>query len=627
MTSQSKSMQSFSDLEAGNADVSTLEEPLLSEPSNHDSLTHNEAAPSRTTLSLSLYNAHADPMQFTTEEMHQWIITVDAGKYAALAPSFAGLTGSDMCFLTSEQMTLITPTSAQGAALYNRLKAARKASENSRRMAFKKLESESLGKLTDGASPNPGSKDTQQGDFPALLFIPSMPVTLAIIAVSTIAALLLTVWSEYTESFTGVSTQTIIAYGSIPLIAMGFTYFHIWLALYMTFYPLTYVGIGPQIPGTNVGFPLGWQGIIPFKAEKMARMAVNLMTTQLIDVKTEFSKIDVARVALEMDNVVLEKLEGVIDRTFKNHQRELWEMLPQAAKDEIVVMGSEAGPDVIRRIMSEVKEDILSVFDIESFVVSFMTSNKSLLNKVFIKCGWDELCFIRDCGAILGGFFGFLQMLIWIPLHPEPADEFMKPGWQSLTVFLGFGLVVGCATNWLALKIIFEPVEPIKLFGGCYTLQGLFLKRQKEISAVYGKITATEVLSARNIIREMLEGPNSPVLKAMIRKHLERGCDEFIGVAVRPLVVAAVGETVDKMRDEAVEAIMSDLANTMVALEDYTQEALDMENTMSERMGALPAKQFERLLHPVFEEDEWKLIVMGGVLGVAIGALQAYFIN
>jgi len=170
-------------------------------------------------------------------------------------------------------------------------------------------------------------------------------------------------------------------------------------------------------------------------------------------------------------------------------------------------------------------------------------------------------------------------------------------------------------------------VEPIKLFGGCYTLQGLFLKRQTEISAVYGKLTATEVLSARNIIKEMLEGPNSGTLKALIRRHLEKGCDDFIGVAARPLVVAAVGDVVDKMKHEAVDAIMNDLASTMVCLEEYTQEALDMENTMSTRMAALPSAQFERLLHPVFEEDEWKLVVMGGVLGVAIGALQAYFIN
>ena len=85
----------------------------------------------------------------------------------------------------------------------------------------------------------------------------------------------------------------------------------------MTFFPYNYIGLGPQIPGTNVGFPLGWQGIIPFKAEKMARMAVKLMTEQLIDVKEEFSKLDVDRVAREIDGVVLEKLQTVITATFE----------------------------------------------------------------------------------------------------------------------------------------------------------------------------------------------------------------------------------------------------------------------------------------------------------------------
>ena len=265
--------------------------------------------------------------------------------------------------------------------------------------------------------------------------------------------LCLTALREQVESFVGTDMKTIVAYGSVPLIAMGFTYFHIWLALYMTFFPLEFIGIGWQIPGTNVGFPIGWQGIIPFKAEEMARKSVRLMTEQLIDIKEEFSKIDVNRVASEMDGVVLKKLKIVIEKTFSKHQAGLWAMLPQDVRDELVIKSTEGGPEVIARIMSEVKEDILSVFDLEAFVVGFMTKNKPLLNKVFISCGWNELCFIRDCGAILGGLFGFIQMLLWIPAHPNPPDEPMHPGWQSLTVFLGFGLIVGCATNWLALKV------------------------------------------------------------------------------------------------------------------------------------------------------------------------------
>ena len=69
------------------------------------------------------------------------------------------------------------------------------------------------------------------------------------------------------ENLFQTDKETIIAYFSIPLISMGFTYMHIWAALFMTFYPIGFIGCF-QIPGTNVGFPLGWQGIIPFKVSE-----------------------------------------------------------------------------------------------------------------------------------------------------------------------------------------------------------------------------------------------------------------------------------------------------------------------------------------------------------------------
>lgn len=36
----------------------------------------------------------------------------------------------------------------------------------------------------------------------------------------------------------------------------------------------------------------------------------------------------------------------------------------------------------------------------------------------------------------------------------------------------------------------------------------------------------------------------------------------------------------------------------------------------------MPARDFERLLHPIFEEDEFTLIAVGGLLGVAAAWAQ-----
>ena len=54
------------------------------------------------------------------------------------------------------------------------------------------------------------------------------------------------------------------SYVAIPFIAAAVGWFTNWIAIQMTFWPLEFVGYKK--------LRLGWQGIIPSKAEKMAGM-------------------------------------------------------------------------------------------------------------------------------------------------------------------------------------------------------------------------------------------------------------------------------------------------------------------------------------------------------------------
>ena len=59
---------------------------------------------------------------------------------------------------------------------------------------------------------------------------------------------------------------------------------------------------------------------------------------------------------------------------------------------------------------------------------------------------------------------------------------------------------------------------------------------------------------------------------------------------------------------------------------NYTEEALDLETTLRTKMQALPPWEFAGFLHPIFEEDEWKLITVGAVLGGLAGLAQLYLL-
>jgi uncharacterized membrane protein YheB (UPF0754 family) len=406
-------------------------------------------------------------------------------------------------------------------------------------------------------------------------------------------------------------TQTkVLEYGSIPLVSIAFTYTHIWIALWMTFYPVAFFGIW-QIKGTNMG--LGWQGIVPSKAEKMARTSVRLMTTQLLNVSEVFSRINPDEVVRHMSPVLVKSLRVIIDKAATAYRGDVWHMMPQTIKEAVYLKALEECPTIVRKIFEDVNQNVTEVFDLEHMAVQSLTDDPQLINDIFIRCGYKELIFIRNSGGYMGGFFGVIQMIIF---------QFYKEEWVLPT----FGFVIGAMTNWLALKMIFSPIDPVRV--GCFTLQGLFLKRQAEVSAHYATIVATEVLQIERVIESILTGPTTVArMHEILHRHIKEGVDNFSGLPKALTTMVVSEEVQDNIKKMICDEITSSLRSTLKPAEDYAERALDMENTLRTRMSALPSKEFENLLHPVFQEDEWKLVLMGGVLGVVIGIGQVYVLG
>jgi hypothetical protein len=56
-------------------------------------------------------------------------------------------------------------------------------------------------------------------------------------------------------------------------------------------------------------------------------------------------------------------------------------------------------------------------------------------------------------------------------------------------------------------------------------------------------------------------------------------------------------------------------------VERYAADALDI-NTLTGKMRELIPNEFEALLRPAFQQDEWILIAVGAALGFLVGELQ-----
>ena len=80
----------------------------------------------------------------------------------------------------------------------------------------------------------------------------------------------------------------------------------------------------------------------------------------------------------------------------------------------------------------------------------------------------------------------------------------------------------------------------------------------------------------------------------------------------------------DVAQEKACDKVCDLLPAALGGSTAYIKDALRLEETIQQRMAVLPPGDFESLLHAVFKDDEWKLFLVGGVLGAAIGVGQVY---
>jgi len=105
------------------------------------------------------------------------------------------------------------------------------------------------------------------------------------------------------------------------------------LALEMTFRPIEFFGIELfRIRNQPWGL-FGWQGIIPTKAEKMASICFDLMTTKLLDIHEIFSRLRPEKFSEVMEDGVLLLMDSIINEVANEYMPTAWQKLPQDVKD------------------------------------------------------------------------------------------------------------------------------------------------------------------------------------------------------------------------------------------------------------------------------------------------------
>jgi uncharacterized membrane protein YheB (UPF0754 family) len=408
---------------------------------------------------------------------------------------------------------------------------------------------------------------------------------------------------------------------TIPLFSGAIGYATNWTGVWMLFHPLRFRGFRlpglariarllprkiQQIPGVMVG-GVGWQGIIPSRAAKMGSIAVDKGIAKVGEPREFYDQIDRERLAEHILDSSRDEIRALVDRVMAREDPQLWRDLPPGARERIHRRVERQLPEIVPTVIDSIGENIDELLDVKLMVIRHIEQHPELANKVFGSVGDKELKLIINLGFVFGFVFGIPVAVLTALLH------------SPLVLLIG-GPIVGWVTNWLAILMIFEPVEPRKI--GPFTLHGLFLRRQHAASVVYADVIAEDIVTARAMGDELLNGPRADKTRQLIARTLRPAIDRAAGPLL-PAVRLAVGpREYDAIRETfATESV--DHTLTPLTDPDFNREqSRELHDMFTERMRQLAPADFAEMMRSAMKEDEWLLLAHGAVLGIVGGLLH-----
>lgn len=190
-----------------------------------------------------------------------------------------------------------------------------------------------------------------------------------------------------------------------------------------------------------------------------------------------------------------------------------------------------------------------------------------------------------------------------------------------ITVPLVGGLI-GYVTNWIAVKMIFRPLQPVRFLG--FRIQGLIGKRHKELAQSIGRTVGGHLISHKDIVKSFNKLDLSDVMTEVLDKGLQPKVDQLRAL---PLIGGFLTqERVAELRGALVQGILEHKDLIRDRLEPAIEASLDVKAIVADKVEAFPVEKLEAMILGVANRELRAIEWLGGVLGVLIGIGQVLLI-
>jgi uncharacterized membrane protein YheB (UPF0754 family) len=195
--------------------------------------------------------------------------------------------------------------------------------------------------------------------------------------------------------------------------------------------------------------------------------------------------------------------------------------------------------------------------------------------------------------------------------------------WTAYIIPVFLSTFTGWVTTWIAIKMLFHPRRPLKIFG--LYIQGVFPKNQLLIAQKLGQVVSRELISFEEIEEKVTNPANLEKLKPEIEKHIDTFLRERLKSSF-PLLSVFIGEkTITQLKAAFLMELESLFPVLMKSYMTKLEQDLDLEKIVTDKVASFSSDKLEQILDQITKKEFRFLEFIGGVFGFFIGLVQVLF--